>query len=103
MVTSPTSPASSTPAAFSTVSSALSSLILFDHLGLDGGYWNPWPANPAANADTHLVDSGNDLGIDLAALDAHTSRSPVWRLMVYKDGGPNKDPDSPDRDYRPEG
>ena len=62
--------------------------------------YNPWPVNPAANEDTHLVDaSGNDLGVDLASA---VGGSPVWRLMVYKDGGPNKDPDSSDVQHRPD-
>ncbi|MCH2114401.1 MAG: hypothetical protein MK171_05770 [Pirellulales bacterium] len=69
--------------------------------------YNPWPANPAANADTHdiVVDGQDhyDMGIDLARTHNTTDTgSPVWRLMVYKDGGPEKDPDSPNTQHRPD-
>jgi len=71
--------------------------------------YNPWPSNPAANADTHDVStmSGTDLGVDLGAFaidpnDA-TKNSPVWRLMVYRVGGLNSDPDDPAITSRPTG
>jgi len=67
--------------------------------------YNPWPAETAANADTHEVDAttGEDLGINLAR--THTgipdTGSPVWRLMMYRDGGPEKDPDAVSPSRRP--
>ncbi len=70
--------------------------------------YNPWPANPAANADTHAIggtgktnndytaedydndgefdsaDKNNeDMGVHIAALDQQTGTSPVWRIAVY--------------------
>ena len=65
----------------------------------------PWPADTAANTDVHRVNnSGRDLGVDLAR--THTgvpsTGSPVWRLMMYKDGGPGMDPDNFfNEDFRP--
>ncbi|MGI9429917.1 MAG: hypothetical protein ACR2NM_14745, partial [Bythopirellula sp.] len=62
----------------------------------------PLTANPAANADTHLIDNaGNDLGINLAGLDQGTASSPVWRMMVYKKGGPDRRPEDPNVDNQP--
>ena len=55
--------------------------------------YNPWPAAPATNADTHLIVNGNDIGVDLGALDKQTDTTPVWRLMVYRDPDVTKDPD----------
>ncbi|QEG34488.1 hypothetical protein [Bythopirellula goksoeyrii] len=74
--------------------------------------YNPWPASPGANNDTHEVVNGNDNGVDLAALDPVSNSSPVWRLAVYKTtflqngtyrslAGPDKDPDSPDKNHHP--
>ncbi len=65
--------------------------------------YNPWPAETAANADTHKVDlSGNDLGIDLARThDGTQNGSPLWRMMVYRSGGIDKNPDDPDVTKRP--
>jgi len=62
----------------------------------------PWPENPATNADTYSLDSTtNKLGVDLARThdDTATVRdpsngSPVWRMMVYKKGGSDKNPDA---------
>jgi len=69
--------------------------------------YNPWPANPGANADTHTLPSaGTDLGVNLSAFNTDptnpTKKSPVWRLMIYKDGGPKKDPDDPVPANRPQ-
>ncbi|MEO2049011.1 MAG: hypothetical protein ABGX16_20835 [Pirellulales bacterium] len=65
--------------------------------------YNPWPTNPAANADIHDKSTmpGVDLGVNLAAVDAFTKQSPVWRLVVYKDGGLDRDPDDPDPNFQP--
>jgi len=64
--------------------------------------YNPRPANPAANADTHETSTGNDLGVDISKThDGTTTGSPVWRLLVYKIGGPDKDPDDLDPANRP--
>lgn len=75
--------------------------------------YNPWPAETAANADTHLVAGvndnssgqavGTDLGVALAPLDPSnpTNQIPAWRIMVYRNGGVNKNPDSPEEDDRP--
>ncbi len=72
---------------------------------------NPWPANPAANADTHLVmpappapRPADDLGVNLSA--SAVDGSPVWRLMIYKsddaiDNGNVLDPDDPEANKRP--
>lgn len=45
----------------------------------------PLSPNPAANADTHLIsNTGEDLGINLRAVDSVTGNSPVWRMAVYQ-------------------
>ncbi len=71
--------------------------------------YNPWPAETAANADTHAVDSsGRDLGIDLARThddnlltpDPNTG-DPLWRIVIYRNGGIDKKPESQDEDYLP--
>ncbi len=66
----------------------------------------PLAENPAASADTHLIDNGgNDLGINLAAIvrDPNNNQiaSPVWRMTVYKRGGPGLHPEDPDEDNQP--
>lgn len=66
----------------------------------------PLPTNPAASADTHLIaDDGTDLGINIAAVAQDPNNqdvaSPVWRMMVYKRGGPGRLPEDPDEDNRP--
>ena len=88
--------------------------------------YNPWPANPATNADTHRINSATnkDLGVDLARThtgDPGNPGSPVWRIAVYRNartkvgaGGavtppqylePGQavllDPDSPKQNERP--
>ena len=72
--------------------------------------YNPLPANPAASKDTHLVSDtlnqitptiGQDLGVDLAAVDT-TETSPVWRVMIYEQGGIDQDPDDPVLANRPQ-
>jgi len=67
--------------------------------------YNPNPSNPAANADTHDLDvqagTNVDRGIALSAVDAQTGNSPVWRLMVYRASGIDKDPDSPETTQQP--
>lgn len=89
--------------------------------------YNPWPANPAVNADTHVMDDIDgdgvleDLGVDLAARDQLLGSSPVWRVAVYRNartvvgaGGvvspprslsvgqaATLDPDAPDANERP--
>ncbi len=74
--------------------------------------YNPWPANPAANADVHAVDrttdptKPEDLGVNLGAFNIdpndNTFKSPVWRLSIYKDGGMERDPDDPVLANRPD-
>ena len=73
--------------------------------------YNPWPTNPATNADTHVKDpaTGEDRGVNIAAVAEplpeqnvqSTPRSPVWRLMVYENDGFGLDPDDPDDLYHP--
>ncbi|MDZ4657706.1 MAG: hypothetical protein SH868_09040 [Bythopirellula sp.] len=83
--------------------------------------YNPWGVSPGASADTHLIDpnTGNDLGIDLVAVDRVNGTSPVWRIDVRKTvdyvgvnpsvaarlgryvGGPDHDPDDPDYRVQP--
>lgn len=81
--------------------------------------YNPWASSPGANADTHLVNptTGDDLGVDLSAVDEVTGNSPVWRINVRKTvdfvsvggspresrfvGGPDRDPDDPNYNVRP--
>jgi len=50
--------------------------------------YNPWPAAPAANADTHHVSTGKDIGVDPSAYvrdpSDPTKGSPVWRLAIYR-------------------
>ena len=62
--------------------------------------YNPWPAETAANEDTHRVDTnGNDLGVNLSAV---ANGSPVWRMLVFSDGGNNRSPDSHNEDLLPD-
>ncbi len=74
--------------------------------------YNPWSPAPGANEDTHFVDNGNDLGVNLAAVDQLTGNSPVWRMTVYQTrlvtgdpvkniAGPDKDPDDLDNQNVP--
>jgi len=67
--------------------------------------YNPWPSNPAANADTHDMATGTDLGVNLSAFAVDTAdptrNSPVWRMMMYRVDGVDRDPDSPDTAVRP--
>ena len=85
--------------------------------------YNPAAPMPGASADTHYLDaSGNDLGINLAAVSQYprtninspqaTDFSPVWRLAVYQTrqvrgdsrnviAGPDKDPDDRNSDNIP--
>ena len=86
--------------------------------------YNPWAQETAANADTHAVEdinvdadgqgpsgsiaSGTDLGVNLAAFTRDPNNpndpagwSPVWRMLVYRDGGLGKDPTADDPLYRP--
>ncbi|MBA4104546.1 MAG: hypothetical protein C0485_02225 [Pirellula sp.] len=80
--------------------------------GLFVELYNPWPADPAANADTHRRRSGNDLGVELGGVATDgTTRSPVWRMAICKRGaGPKPileadiakwDPDHYDDKFRP--
>lgn len=78
----------------------------------------PWPDGrnqggnnnnfvPAYNRDVYAPDSNGRLGVNLAAVavdttGTRTTNSPCWRLMMYKDGGPGKDPNSHLPDLRPE-
>lgn len=75
---------------------------------------NPWPAEMAANADTHRINpsTGEDLGINMAAYAVNPSnvdeRSPVWRIAVYqRPAGLESletagwDPESPDPAEKP--
>ncbi|MEM8945071.1 MAG: hypothetical protein AAGD11_07800 [Planctomycetota bacterium] len=68
----------------------------------------PLPTNPAANADTHLIQSGQDLGVNLQAVDRITGDSPVWRMCAFPRPANLRsiycadwDPDSPIDDERP--
>ncbi|MCG8450651.1 MAG: hypothetical protein MI725_13865, partial [Pirellulales bacterium] len=67
--------------------------------------YNPRPSNPAANADTHVFDGGVDVGVNLSKVavdpDDPTRKSPVWRMMIYRTGGLNSDPDDPVVTNRP--
>ena len=69
----------------------------------------PLAPNPAASADTHRFDNaGNDLGIDITAVDEVTGDCPVWRMSVYQRPAgldsrecANWDPDWVHDDFRP--
>lgn len=77
---------------------------------------NPWPSNPAAQADTHRKGAagggGPDMGVDLARKHDNSppnqsTGSPVWRMAIYKRNGVPADqaalwdPDDPDPKKRP--
>ncbi|MEM9353605.1 MAG: hypothetical protein AAGA92_11380 [Planctomycetota bacterium] len=81
--------------------------------------YNPWPATPGVNADTHRLRQGGnrilDEGVDIARFsegvlnDGTPVRSPVWRIASYRrnpaGGLPiealnHVDPDNPDPDVQ---
>ncbi len=66
--------------------------------------YNPWPENPATNNDTYGTDTAGVFGVDLARVTPvgiGPDPDPVWRMVVYKNGGASKDPDDPDTDNHP--
>ncbi|HYO24709.1 MAG TPA: hypothetical protein VEQ85_07145, partial [Lacipirellulaceae bacterium] len=64
--------------------------------------YNPWPASASASLDLHAIDgSGRDLGVNLAAVAGPDRNTPVWRLAIYRDVDPRKDPDDPNPANRP--
>ncbi|NOY41998.1 MAG: hypothetical protein GXP26_09195 [Planctomycetes bacterium] len=65
----------------------------------------PYPANPAANADTHDKTGGIDQGINISAI---AGTSPVWRIAVHQRPAnvtplecADWDPDAPDKADQP--
>ncbi len=68
--------------------------------------YNPWPSNPGANADTHVKNgSGEDIGVNLSAFNIDpanpSNKSPVWRVMIYKNLVAGQDPDAPNTASQP--